>query len=291
VELYNITSSSPRLSPRSIGGVEVFKGEVSESGNENFVIELADGSGSLTVSLSEDTLIHKNCNDIFDGTVIPVGAHVKVAGKFITGDNVNIFQAVIVLFKYQVIDTLLTEISDIPDDSEYHLTIQHPDDSSKIYYLAEDTLVKLKGDGPIDINDLKGWVACQSRPVVFEIFDNDLDPPEISKLIILADELTSTVMLNEDDSSSILTSHGKVDISNTATIFKYDGDKLILIEKNKIEDGNHVKFYGINACDDDDISFYAYIVFVIPSDDIGEAYIVSADSIDNRVNPYDLSMN
>lgn len=245
-----------------LGGVESFKGTSGDSGETGFTLDLDSDSGSLAVSLTDDTLNYRGCDQRFEGSMIPAGASVRAFGKFVSEETDNEFRAVLVLFESRVSQATLTAVE--KTTGGYTLTVT--DSDNPVYFLPEDAIARVEGDGSVDMTELTTLVACQSRDVILKMEDETAETPVLSELVVMAESLSATVTSTDPDNLTLSTAGGLISVKPTATLLKLNDGFQAPIEFDAIQTGDELTLYGLAACDDDenDIVFYAYILMVMP---------------------------
>jgi hypothetical protein len=244
-----------------IGGVEKFKGTVTDSAPDDFTLKLDNEAGTLIVDLTEDTIIFIGCDQPYEG-IIPVGWTARVFGKFEVIDSQNAFRAVVVFLQQEQPSGLLTDITRADTEDGYNLTIKTDETTTLNVFLPDGALVKLKGDGDIDIDRLSDWVECQGGREVEVVLDPTVtDPPTAKKLIVLPDEISATVTLKDFNNLILYTTEGYIAVEEDATIFRVKNDQQKLIEFEDIQIGEEFVAYGIKACLYDSFAdFYAFVI-------------------------------
>ena len=240
-----------------IGGVEKFKGTVTDSTSNDFILDLDNEAGTLKVDLTEDTIIFIGCDQPYVG-IIPVGWTARVFGKLEVVNSQNIFRAIVVFLQQEKPKGLLTDISEAAGG--YDLTIQTETTTLNVF-LPDDAPVKLKGDGEIDIDRLSDWVECQGREVEVVLDPMVTDPLTAEKLIVLPDEISATVNYKSNSLRILYTIEGDISVEEDATIFRVKNDQREWIEFEEIENGEEFVAYGIEACPLDSFAdFYAFVI-------------------------------
>ncbi len=245
-----------------IGGVEKFKGTVTSSTDVNFTLQLDNDAGDLVVDLTQDTVIFIGCDQPYDG-IIPEGWTARVFGKFDSSDTPNAFRALVVFLKPKQLSGVLTDIDRAVEDDGYDLTIKIDETTTEYVFLPDNALVKLKGDGEIDIVRLSDWVNCQGREVEVVLEPIATDPPTAKKLVVLPDEISGTVSDKDYGNMILYTTADDIAVEENATIFRVKNDQYKLLEFEDINIGEEFTAYGITACIDPEDTFADFYAFVI----------------------------
>jgi len=267
-----------------LGGVQMFKGTVTDSDPDNnqFILQLIN-DGPLIIDYTDETLILTDCNT--EGKMIPIGSKVRVYGKFVkNGDLVqNTFRAVVVEIKEQNMSWTLVRMDKETDG--YNLILKELGEDSPVF-LPEKAPISFKGDGPIIADELADLVNCAEDQLgiprqVEIVFENG---DVASNLLVIMEDLKTEVegILNEDDmdleNNIILYDSGKrILVSKFATIYRHQfvidklGDtveiKGAFIDFKEIIPGDKIQAFGLEACPNfkegiGEINFFARVVIV-----------------------------
>lgn len=248
----------------AIGGLEAYEGTAKDSTVEGFTIDFEGAADDLGVALTADTLIYRGCEDTFNGLTIPEGTAVKVFGKTIGTDPGTEYRAVLVLFESQVQEIKVTGIETAVDG--YTVTVMDQNDTTTPYFLPNDATVKVQGDGPVDVDELAAWVACQPRDAIIKVADDTTNPPTLSQLVVIPEQMTAVVTAKDEAAMTLSTEDGTIAVIQTGNQYRWEDDSQSPITFQDIQVDDVVTVYGITACPDDAISFYAYIVMVLGDD-------------------------
>ncbi|UCD80791.1 MAG: DUF4382 domain-containing protein [Desulfobacterales bacterium] len=256
-----------------LGAVDMKKGLAAPpSTEEGFLLDLDHDLGLLNIDLTGDPLFLTDCDTLFDGMVVPVGARVRVFGKYVSDK----FRAFVVLVKKQNLTGTLTRI-DGPEGGGYNLFLEGFTDP---IFLLEDAPVSVEGvnGSDLDIVQLQDWVDCKPRKV--EIIASNTVPNQADALLVYQETLVTTATgTNPADGTINYTDNGmekKILVAEGARIYRFMegwGNNPDYLDPNidvkEIQPGDRIIAYGLAACPDDVagiglIDFYAYSVFVWP---------------------------
>jgi len=232
-----------------IGGVEAFKGVVSQSTPDTITLVLANDAGEIDITLSPDTVILIGCDTPFEGNIIPPDSFVRAYGKFDTSEETpNLFRALLILIKPLPVISLLTNIDDV--EGGYNLTISNNGGPEFLVFLPAEAVIKIEGDGFVDIDRLKEWLDCKGR-MVKVVYDTEIsDPLTAEKLIVVPEVFTGA--LSEKNFS----------IEKNATIFELAHGQQRLIEIDEVDPNAQVIAYGVETCGGD-ADFYVFVLIVL----------------------------
>ena len=220
---------------------------------------------SIQVKLYEgDSLVLLDCKTEGTSNNIFRGVRARVIGKYNQGDDQ--LRAVAVLIK-PVAGELLT--------IEYvtggrNLRIRQESGTEIVVFLPDGAPVKLRGDGRVP-EDL----LCVGRKVL-AVQDTDV-PQSLSKLIVesemlegwvtAVDDLERTLTVSTPGGSRIV--HIDPFDETYTTILRNHNHVSCGIEFEDIGIGDYIKSFGLDACENGDTRFYAFII--ITSDEPDEA--------------------
>ena len=269
-----------------LGGVQVFKGTVIDldSDQNQFTIELSNGSGSPVIDYDEDTLILTNCNT--EGSDIPLGSKVRVYGKFVDPENgddrTNTIQAIVVVVKDQDISWTLVEMNAV--SGGYDLILEELGEENPIF-LPDGAPVSLKGDGDLEADFLAELVNCNEEdpddnlPRQVEIIFDDIEEDEAAELFVYQDELKAVVedtipednVIEYDSGKKILVNEDDVRIFRHIFVMDKCGNtkevKCDFIHFEEISPGDEITAFGLEACPNTEagigeVNFYANMIVV-----------------------------
>ena len=248
-----------------IGGSLVLKGTVTGAvetvdGRELFPLDLDRGQevvdNRIDVVVTSDTLVLLGCDREVDLDAIQPGMRARVVGKISGGDLL----AVVVLLEAEQITGELIDISSTTGGR--YLTVKTGDSSEVKVFLPVGVPVFLEGDGQVDLDLLTELVECKPRVVRIML---DPDEPDLTatSVYVQADKLVGQVSWT-DSVRPILTLIGgqTVQVQPGATILADEEDSDDLVLFNYIQAGDELTLFGFEACDGDDVDFYAFIVLI-----------------------------
>lgn len=248
----------------AVGEILIAKGTVQTPVDEHnqFLFSLGEGQelvGETSVEVADKTLILVGCDVEVDTDAIQEGMFARVVGKYSVEDEV--FRAVAVLLRPQQMSGELTAMELSPDGRD--LTILTGQGSEVRVFLSDNTPPYLEGDGEIPLYLLSNLVACRSLNVRVMLDPEkplDLTAMEVR---VQSDSLTGQVdVIEEDERVLFVEDDQKVYVQPGATILDIAGTVDTLVSLSEISEGDTVVCFGLQACEDDEVHFYAFVVVV-----------------------------
>ena len=252
-----------------IGDVLNVKGTVVspvDDASSIFPLWLDDGQeltgGQVNVEVTPATFILLGCDEEVGIEAIQRGKRARIVGKYDVGDNV--FRAVAVFLKPEEIIGDLLEIERATGGTNLIIKYEGEDDPVDVF-LPSETPIYLQGDGEISLSLLNQiLINCGPKKVRVEL-DPEETIPTAKEVRVQQERLYGqvfriisgerVVILNDRDGPRVKIQEGATILLNTKrTDWGVDFDDINV--------GDELTLYGLEACDDFDADFYAYIVLI-----------------------------
>lgn len=254
-----------------IGEILDLKGYVSAVGTENgdFIVDLdADQElvPSVDVILDEqgNTVVLSGCDQPFEPSEIEVGMRVRVFGKYDTSEE--LLRAVAILVKFPPVEGRLSSM--ISKDDGYEISVLAGDgDDSQAFFLPPTASVFVGGAqikfGAWDA--LAELVNCRMESDLLNaVLKTEPDGLTVKTMKIAAESVEGVVRSVDQYNREIHLTDG--------TLIKLVDDPIL--QKNSsstdlddLEKDDEVTAFGLKACEEDAVDFYAYIVLASDDDD------------------------
>jgi hypothetical protein len=209
----------------------------------------------IDVELDNQTLILEDCKTEVGTDAIRAGIGVRAIGKLSEGD---LIAAVLFLEEQKTYGTI---IAMEPSTGGYNLEfIPAGETDPIIIFLPEEAGVALEGDGSIEKSLLAELIDCEPRKAHITL--NEMDP-EVADFVEVKDEVVEGIIKTTNQYLRTITLKGEpgtiIQVQDFATIIK-DGD---LITFDKLNSGDDIRVFGLEACSGDDVDFYGYVILVV----------------------------
>lgn len=240
------------------------KGTVVSSVNSDSIFPLLLDSGQeligdqVKVEVTSATLVLLGCDEVVSTDAIKRGERARVVGKYDVTDNV--FRAMAVFLKSEEITGDLLRIERA--DGGTNLIIKDGEGNELVVFLPQETPIYLQGDGEISLGLLNQLLLnCGSKKVRVAL-DPEETEPTAQEVSVQHERLYGEVADLLKDRTVRLKNGKLVRIQEGATILLNTKRADIPVDFNDIKTGDELTLYGLEACDDLDVDFYAYIVLV-----------------------------
>ena len=273
-----------------IGDVLSAKGTVVTSVNDDslFPLLLDPGQeligGQINVEITNATFILLGCDEEVDPAAIQRGKRARVVGKFDVDHNV--FRAVAVFLQSEEIVGDLVLIERATGGTDLIISVEDGNEFS--VFLPQDTPVFLQGDGAISLGFLNQLLLnCGSKKVRVAL-DPEETEPTAREVRVLQERLFGRVTEILRDRTVRLRTGQLVRVQEGATILLNTKREDIPVDFDAIMVDDELTLYGLSACDDFDVDFFAYIVLINESttdcdDDFSPSSNDDEDCIDDDV--------
>jgi len=247
-----------------IGDVLNVKGTVVSSVNSDSVFPLLLESGQelvgdqVKVEVTNETLVLLGCDEEVSTDAIQRGKRARVVGKFDV--NENVFRAIAVFLKSEEISGDLLRLERATGGA--NLVIKDEDGNEVEVFLPQQTPIYLQGDGEISLGLLNQLLLnCGPKKVQVAI-DPEETEPTAQNVSVQQERLYGTVARIGENRVIQLQDLKLVRIQEGAKILLNTKRADIPVDFDAIEIGDELTLYGLGACDDLDVDFYAYIVLI-----------------------------
>ena len=247
-----------------IGDIEIVKGTVISSINSNFIFPLLVDEGQsisddqINVEVTDATLVMLGCDEAVSTDAISPGKRARVVGKTLLNDGV--LRAVGVFLKSEEMVDLLRIV---PADGGANLIIM--DEGGIVLppvFLPQETPIYLQGDGEISLGLLNHLLSnCDLKKVRIAL-DPEAAAPTALEVRVQQERLYGQVAEILSNRTVRLNDGRLVRIQEGATIMLNTRDADIPVDFDDIGIGHELTLYGLRGCDNLDVDFYAYIVFI-----------------------------
>jgi len=217
--------------------------------------------GETNVSVEEETLVLLGCSES-NAKLIEEGARVTVTGKYSVEDKV--LRACAIVVQPDKIEGELLAFDDVLGGLAISVRPDGQEDPVKIY-VPKGVHIQLKGAGPIPLDLLADLLDCESRPVTVLLSEDD--PDTATAVLVDSDDLDGTIDEDPDVLDRLLTvDEAVVAVLDWATLLDLrDGQSLITLAD--LMEGDNLRVFGLEACEGDDVDFYAFVVLVLEDED------------------------
>jgi hypothetical protein len=260
-----------------IGDVLNLDGTVAGSvnGSLQFNFEIDPGQSfvgisdqSLTVQLTEPSLILAGCDTEVGSDAIQEGIRATVVGKYNISNN--LFVAVAVLLREAILAGDLVGIA--PFGEDYLLTIRTASGKIEEVILPSTEPVLLQNDGVVPFDLLDELVGCRTLdPLQVKIvMDPDKAEQTALEVRVQAESIFGTVLPFETTERTLLVEMNTekifVGVEDSATILEFvendpNPDELRLVDFTAIQDGDELSAFGLRRCPNDkDLDFSAFVL-------------------------------
>jgi hypothetical protein len=234
-----------------------------ENSEHKFEMELDPGQAivddTIYVIVDSQTLILTDCNTEVTDDAIKPGVGVRAIGKLSKGDLI----AVVLFLEEQQDYGTIIKMADI--GTGYNVEFIPFDETESVtVFLPPDAETKIEGDGGIDQDLLAELVNCD-HPRKARITLNE-DNPAVADLIEVQDEvIDGTIEETDPENLTITLEDGTIiQVQNLATIL-LNGSELLNF--NQLMEGDEITVFGLEACSEDTVDFYGFVIVVIDDDD------------------------
>ena len=256
-----LEDASIEASVVAIGDLLKLYGTVAEVKSElEFKMKLSPGQvvvdEFIDVQLDSQTLILEDCNTDAGPDAIRVGLGVRAIGKLSEGDLI----AAVLFLEEQKTYGLIVAMD--PSTGGYDLEFIPTGATEPIdIFLPDDADVALEGDGEIDKELLADLVnICEPRKAHITL--NQIEP-DVADFVEVKDEVVEGIIKTTDPDMRTITLEGEpgtiIQVQDFATIIK-DGD---LITFDKLNSGDKIRVFGLEACPEMDVDFYGFVILVV----------------------------
>jgi hypothetical protein len=244
-----------------IGDVVRVKGTVvSEVANSIFPLLPDPGQGHIgqtNVQVTDATLVLHGCDEEVGTDAIQAGKRARVVGK--DDGEANVIRAVSVFLKSAeiIIDLLRIERA----DGGAKLIIGEVGNERAVF-LPQETPIYLQGDGEISLGLLNRLLLNCGAKRVRVTLDPEATEPTALEVRVQQERLYGQVDEIRENRTVLLSDGKLVRIQEGATILLNTRNADIPVDFDAIVSGGELTLYGLEDCDDLDVDFYAYIVFI-----------------------------
>ncbi len=246
----------------------IIKGEAlqvdgtADSAVEDGIFVMAPDSGAplvgeTDVSVVDETLILLLCK-LVGSDAIEEGLRVTVTGKFSVTDQV--FRACSVVVQPKKVEGDLIAVEETANSLEIEVKPEGSDESV-FFSVAKNPGILIEGDGAIPTGLLDAILEeCGPLGVVVTLSEDD---PSVATEVRVDNVDHEAEVDDVDVAAGLLTLDGKVvSVLQTATILDLrDGQATASLAD--IEAGDSVRVFGLEACESDDVDFYAFVVLIL----------------------------
>jgi hypothetical protein len=247
-----------------IGDVLSAKGTVVTSVNDDSLFPLLLDPGQeligdqVNVEITNATFILVGCDEEVDPVAIQRGKRARVVGKFDVDDNV--LRAAAVFLQSEEIVGDLVQIERATGGTD--LIISDEDGSEFSVFLPQDTPVFLQGDGEISLGFLNQLLLNCGPKKVRIALDPEETEPTTREVRVFQERLFGRVTEILKDRTVRLRTGQLVRVQEGATILLNTKREDIPVDFDAIKIEDELTLYGLRACDDFDVDFFAYIVLI-----------------------------
>ncbi|KPK23921.1 MAG: hypothetical protein AMK69_17050 [Nitrospira bacterium SG8_3] len=245
-----------------LGQVLEVKGEVdgpvdNSTGVELFPFTPFPGEelvGQRNVEVADETLILIGCDTEIGKGAIQAGMISSVIGKSVSTNGPDVLRAVVIFLKAREVSG---EIVSIVDEAEGKtVTVRQETGGDVDVFVPWWTPIKIEGDGylPMDL-------FCEGRQVRILIDLEILDPLTATLVLVEAARREGQVVAVDDFDRSLTLASGNVTVQPDATILDTSGTPDGLVEFEEILPGDHLKYFGLEACPND-TGFSAFVILI-----------------------------
>jgi hypothetical protein len=197
------------------------------------------------------------CDEEVGTDAIQAGKRARVVGK--DDGEANVIRAVSVFLKSAeiIIDLLRIERA----DGGAKLIIGEVGNERAVF-LPQETPIYLQGDGEISLGLLNRLLLNCGAKRVRVTLDPEATEPTALEVRVQQERLYGQVDEIRENRTVLLSDGKLVRIQEGATILLNTRNADIPVDFDAIVSGGELTLYGLEDCDDLDVDFYAYIVFI-----------------------------
>jgi hypothetical protein len=250
----------------AIGELLVLKGTVDSAVDNNTFTLALDPEQSvtddtITVTLSDDTLILVGCDDEVIKEAIQPGLPAWVSGKLFVGESM--LQAVAVFLKPISGEVISVEDIEYSSTSGIDLTIRINGDTDVVVFVPDTAPIRLVGDGDVPVE-----LLCPGRNVNAVIDPDNSDVLGVltaSEIKVHTDHLFGHVYTIDEAERIIVVNGQQILVQDDAVIMDLRGKEDRLRYFDFIADGDKLSCFGLEACEADttENDFYAFVILLI----------------------------
>jgi hypothetical protein len=217
--------------------------------------------GETSVSVEEETLVLLGC-DLSSAKIIDEGARVTITGKYSASDKV--LRACAIVVQPDRIEGDLLAFDDVLGGLQISVRPDGEEDPVKIF-VPKGVKIQLKGAGPVPLDLLADLLDCDPRPVTVLLSGDE--PGTATAVLLESADLDGTIDEEPDLIDRLLTvDESVVAVMDWATVLDLrDGQSLITFAD--LMEGDNLRVFGLEACEQDDVDFYAFVVLVLEDED------------------------
>jgi len=214
--------------------------------------------GTIDVKVEEETLVLIGCDERVGPEAIQKGMRALVVGKYSIQGQVLL--AVAVLLRPEVISGELLSLEEAAGGS--NLIIQIGEDQNVSVFLPAGNPIYLEGDGEVPLDLLSDLLECNSR-LVRVVLDPEQSELTAREVHIQADRLEGQVDAVDELDRSLIIDGQTVLVQPGATIIDLRAEVDCLVGFDKINLGDELVCFGLEACPEDSIDFYSFVILII----------------------------
>ena len=247
-----------------IGNVLTAKGTVVSSVNSNSIFPLLLDPGQalvgdqVDVEVTDATFVLLGCDEEVSTDAIQRGKRARVVGKGDLGEGV--LRAVAVFLESEEIFGDLLDIEEVAVGN--NLTIKEEDGNERTVFLPPDTPIFLQGNGDISLELLDQLLTNCGPKKVRVVLDPEETEPTAEEVRVQQERLLGQVDAILGDRVVRLQSGKLVRIQEGATILLNTKRADVPVDFDEIKVGDKLTLYGLAACSDLDVDFFAFIALV-----------------------------
>jgi hypothetical protein len=212
----------------------------------------------VNVEVTDATLVMLGCDEEVSTDAIQRGRRARVVGKYDV--NENVFRAVAVFLKSEEITGDLLRIERATGGA--NLIIIDEDGNELAVFLPQETPVYLRGDGEISLGLLNQLLLNCGSKIVRVTLDPEATETTALEVRVQQERLNGQVVDKLMDRTVRLNEGNLVRIQDGAIILLNTRRADIPVDFDTIVVGDELTLYGLGACVDLDVDFYAYIVLI-----------------------------
>ncbi len=211
----------------------------------------------VNVEVTMATLVLLGCDEEVSPDAIQRGKRARVVGKFDV--NENVLRAVAIFLESEEIFGDLVSIDRATGGT--NLVVDLQDGGQFNVFLPQETPIYLQGDGEVPLGFLNQLLVCGPKKVRIAL-DPEEAEPTAQEVRVEQDRLNGKVEAISSDRVVSLEGGIPVRIQEGATILLNTESADIPVDIDVIKNGDELTLYGLEACDEIEENFYAYVVLI-----------------------------